>query len=65
MGYIDYTCLYRITKLESSFVVRTRKNLKFEVKTSNPVDETKGFITDQTSILKGLYTSKDYPESLR
>src|SRR5690554_5080730 len=64
-GYVDYTRLYKITKLESSFVVRARKNLKFEVKTNNPVDETTGVITDQTGFLKGFYTSKDYPESLR
>jgi len=64
-GYVDYTRLYRITKLESSFIVRAKKNLKFEVKTHNPVDEAKGVITDQTGFLKGFYKSKDYPESLR
>jgi hypothetical protein len=64
-GYVDYTRLYRITKLESSFVVRAKKNLKFEVKTNNPVDEATGVITDQTGFLKGFYTSKDYPEKLR
>lgn len=64
-GYVDYTRLYRITKLESSFVVRAKKNLKFEVKSHNPVDETTGVMTDQTGFLKGFYTSKDYPESLR
>ena len=64
-GYVDYTRLYRITKLESSFVVRAKKNLKFEVKTNNSVDEATGVITDQTGFLKGFYTSKDYPERLR
>ncbi len=64
-GYVDYTRLYRITKLESSFVVRAKKNLKFEVKSHNPVDETTGVMTDQTGFLKGFYTSEDYPESLR
>ena len=46
-GYVDYPSLV-ITKLESSFVVRAKKNLKFEVKTNNPVDEATGVITDQT-----------------
>ena len=64
-GYVDYAQLYKITKLESSFVVRSKKNLKFEVKSHNPVDEATGIITYQTSFLKGFYTSKDYPESLR
>ena len=64
-GYVDYTRLFRITKLESFFVIRARKNLKFEVETHNSVDETKAVITDQTGFLTGFYTSKDYPENLR
>lgn len=64
-GYVDYTRLFRITKLESFFEVRARKNLKFEVKTYNPVDETGGVIADQTGCLTGFYTSRDYPQELR
>jgi hypothetical protein len=63
-GYADYARFYRITKLESSFVVRYKKNLKFEVKSHNPVDEATDIITDHTGFLKGFYTSKDYPERL-
>jgi hypothetical protein len=62
---VDYTRLYRITKLKSSFIVWARKDLKFETMTHNPVDETTGVVADQTaSFLKGFYTPKDYPENL-
>ncbi|HBK95023.1 MAG TPA: hypothetical protein DDZ69_08425 [Porphyromonadaceae bacterium] len=49
-GCIDYTRLYRITKLESSFIVWARKDLKFEAMTHNPVDETTGVVADQTAL---------------
>lgn len=64
-GYIDYARLYRITKLESSFIIRARRKLKFEVKTNNPIDEATDVLADQTGFLKGFYASKDYPERLR
>src|SRR5690554_287684 len=32
-GYVDFIRLFKITQLESFFVIRSKKNLKFEVKT--------------------------------
>ena len=64
-GYVDFTRLFKITQLESFFVIRSKKNLKFEVKTYHQVDESKGVLSDQTGFLSGLNTSKYYPEKLR
>ena len=64
-GYVDFTRLFKITQLESFFVIRSKKNLKFEVETYHSVDESKGVLSDQTVFLTGLNTSKHYPEKLR
>ena len=53
-GYVDFTRLYKITQLESYFVVRAKKNLQFEVTASNVVDESTGVLSDQTGLLKGI-----------
>lgn len=64
-GYIDFTRLYRITELESFFVVRAKKNLQFKSSSFNPLDETTGVMSDQIGELSGFYTSKQYPGKLR
>lgn len=64
-GYVDYARLYKITELDSYFVVRSKKNLQFDVETYLPVNEKLGVISDQIGVLKGFYTSKDYPRKLR
>lgn len=64
-GYVDYARLYKITELDSYFVVRSKKNLQFNVETYLPVNEKLGVISDQIGVLKGFYTSKDYPRKLR
>lgn len=45
-GYVDFTRLYKITQLDSYFVVRAKKNLQFEVTASNDVDESTGVLSD-------------------
>ncbi|VBB43452.1 transposase [uncultured Paludibacter sp.] len=64
-GYVDFTRLYKITQLDSYFVIRAKKNLQFDVSTSNEVDESTGVLSDQTGFLKGYFPSKYYPEKLR
>lgn len=64
-GYVDYKRLYKITQLDSYFVVRSKKNIKFEVKEYHPVDEENGILSDQTGFLTGFYASKEYPDKLR
>lgn len=64
-GYVDFTRLYRITQLESFFVVRAKKNLRFSACSFNPVDETTGVISDQIGTLSGFYPAKQYPQKIR
>jgi hypothetical protein len=64
-GYVDYTHLFKITQMESFFVVRAKKNLQFEVKSNNPTNESNGILCDQMGVLKGFYVSKQYPDKLR
>ncbi len=46
-GNVDYTRLYRITKLSAFFVVRAKSNLEFERMFSRKVDKTMGIKCDQ------------------
>ena len=64
-GYVNYARLYKITELDSYFVVRSKRNLQFNVETYLPVNEKSRVISDQIGLLKGFYTSKDYPRELR
>jgi IS4 transposase len=64
-GYVDYTRLYKITQLDSYFVVRAKKNLRFKIETYLPVNETTGILSDQIGVLKGDNVYKTYPVKLR
>lgn len=55
----------KFTQLDSYFIVRSKKNIKFEVKEYHPVDEENGILSDQTGFLTGFYASKEYPDKLR
>lgn len=64
-GYVDYARLYKITQLDSYFVIKAKKNLQFATESSNIVDESTGVLSDQTGFLNSYYPSKYYPEKLR
>jgi len=64
-GYIDFARLYRFTQSFSFFVIRAKSNLDYARREYRLVDKSSGLRSDQTIILKGLQSSKDYPESLR
>jgi hypothetical protein len=64
-GYLDFARLCRIHRSGAYFLIRAKKNLKFERVYSAKVDRAKGLRCDQTVRLTGFYTSKDYPEKLR
>ena len=64
-GYIDFARLYRINQNKAFFVTRTKSNFKFRRLYSHQVDKTIGLKCDQTIMLTGFYSSKDYPEKLR
>jgi IS4 transposase len=47
------------------FVTRTKSNTQLRRVYSAPVDRGTGIICDQTAVLTGVTSSKDYPEYLR
>jgi len=64
-GYLDYGRLYEFNLIDSFFVIRAKKNLKFKRIYSRVVDKSLGLLCDQTIVLTGYYQSKDYPEKFR
>lgn len=64
-GFVDYARLWAIAQSGSFFVIRGKKNLKFQVRQSRPVDSKAGFRCDQTIRLAGFYTKQLYPSTLR
>jgi Domain of unknown function (DUF4372)/Transposase DDE domain len=64
-GYIDFRRLYRLHQAGSFFVTRAKRNMDEERRYSHPVDRSTGVIFDQTLVLQGYQSAKDYPESLR
>ena len=46
-------------------MTRAKRNFQFKRRYSHPVDKATGLRSDQTIILTGVDTAKDYPEPLR
>ena len=64
-GYIDYARLHRLTDEGASFVIRAKDNLRFRRLYSRKVDKQCGLRFDQTIVLTGQHSKKDYPQHLR
>lgn len=64
-GYYDFERLYKINQAKAFFVIRAKKNLKFERMYSRPIDKSTGLKCDQTIKLTGTKSSVAYPEKLR
>ena len=64
-GYLHFKRLYQLTLFPAFFVTRAKSNLQFRRLYSHPVDKAMGLRCDQTIVLTGFYSSKDYPEKLR
>jgi transposase len=64
-GYIDFARLYRFQSNLAFFITRAKKNLQFRVLKSHAVDKSTGLRCDQTIVLTGVATAKEYPQSLR
>jgi len=64
-GYIDYTRLHRFHQGGAFFVVRAKSNLKAKRRYSHAVDRSTGLRSDQTVLLTGVYSHKDFPVPLR
>jgi IS4 transposase len=64
-GYIDYRRLYTVAQRGACFVVRAKRNLAAARRTSRPIDKATGLRSDQTVVLTGPKTSREYPDPLR
>ena len=64
-GYLDFARLYLMHQTHAFFVTRTKSNTKFRRVYSAPVERSTGIICDQTIMLTGVISRKDYPEPLR
>jgi hypothetical protein len=64
-GYLDFQRLYTIHQTAAFFVIRAKSNMQSKRLYSHPVDKSIGLQCDQTILLTGHYTAKDYPDKLR
>ncbi len=64
-GYLDFVRLYIFQQFNSFFIIRAKSNFQFSRLYSHQVDKSTGLICDQTIVVTGFYTSKDYPDKLR
>lgn len=64
-GYVDFARLHRIQRQSALFVTRAKKNFNFRRLYSAPVDKATGLLFDQTILLNGFYSARDYPDRLR
>jgi hypothetical protein len=67
-GYLDFKRLYLIHTSSAFFVTRAKHNTKMRRLYSNKVtanEKVSGIRCDQTVVLTGQKSSKDYPEKLR
>ena len=64
-GYLAFERLHRLHEARSFFVTRARANLQVERRYSRPVDRSTGLICDQTVVLTGRFSHKDFPATLR
>ena len=64
-GYLDSARLHVLHQTPAFFVTRAKSNFQCRRLYSRPVDKTTGLRCDQTIILTGVQSVRDYPEQLR
>jgi len=64
-GYLDFARLHRIHRSGAFFVTRAKKNSRCRRRYSHPVDKSTGLLFDQTVVLTGFYSQRQYPDALR
>jgi len=64
-GYVDYKRLFRIDGHEAFFVVRAKRNIRFNRIYSHKCNKVNGVRCDQTIKLSGFYQTRDYPKKMR
>lgn len=64
-GYLDFRRLYILNQCMAFFIIRSKVNTKFRRLYSRTIDKCSGLRCDQTILLNGINTSKQYPDKLR
>jgi hypothetical protein len=64
-GYLDFKRLFVLNQTTTFFVTRAKSNTRFRRLYSHPVDKSTGLICDQTIVLTGTKSKKEYPDKLR
>ena len=64
-GYLDFERLHILTQCAAFFVIRAKSNLQFRRLYSHLVDKSTGLKCDQSIVLTGFYSSKNYSDKLR
>jgi len=64
-GCLDFARLFRIQQSAAFFVTRAKRNMNFDRLYSRAIAKSTGLQCDQTVVLSGYYSRKDFPEKLR
>jgi hypothetical protein len=64
-GYVDFFRLYSFNQQQAFFITRAKSNMDYSRREYRIVDKTTGLRSDQTIILRGPKSSRDYPIPLR
>lgn len=64
-GYVDFKRLYTLHQATAFFVTRAKSNFLCKRRYSRPVEKKTGLQCDQTVVLMGVHSRKDYPETMR
>lgn len=64
-GYLDFGRLNVIHSMGAFFVIRAKSNTRYRRRYSHPIDKSTGVRCDQTVVLTGVTSKKDYPQPLR
>ena len=64
-GYVDFERLYTLHTRGAFFVIRAKSNLKYRRRASRAIDKSAGLRCDQSIVLTGVKTSRNYPQLLR
>lgn len=64
-GYLDFERLYVLAQCLAFFVTRSKINFGFRRLYSHPIQKATGVQCDQTIVLTGFYSAKDYPDKMR
>lgn len=64
-AYVDFGRLNTLHASGAFFVTRAKARMRFRRRYSRPVDKSSGLRCDQTIVLTGLTSEKDYPQPIR